>query len=182
MSLSLSEIEDVIVYQVGALAGMATACGTSITHVKPHGALYNAAAADFAIASSIARGVVTVNRHLMLVGLANSQMLRAGREAGLPTASEVFADRGYDDDGRLLDRGAAGAVIHDLDEVCQRAVWMVEHRAVPTPHGSVSCDVDTICIHGDTPGAGALAQAVRAALDAAGVKVAAMSAGRRLLS
>jgi UPF0271 protein len=182
MSLSVAEIEDIIVYQVGALTGMATACGTSLTHVKPHGALYNAASEDFAIASAVARGVVTVNRHLLLVGLANSQVIRAGREAGLRTASEVFADRGYDDDGQLLERGVAGAVIHDLDAVCQRAVWMVEHRAVPTPRGSVSCDVDTICIHGDTPGAAALAQAVRGALETAGVKVTAMSADRRLAS
>jgi UPF0271 protein len=173
MRLTLQEIEDIVVYQVGALAAMATACGTAITHVKPHGALYNVAAIDADIASAIARGVVTVNRHLFLVGLAGSQLITAGHEAGLRTTSEVFADRGYDDDGRLLERHLPGAVIHDVDTVCHRAIWMVEHRAVQTARGPLSCDVDTISIHGDTDGAPALAAAVRAALGAAGVTVAA---------
>lgn len=173
MRLTPQEIEDIVVYQVGALAAMATACGTVITHVKPHGALYNAAAADADIAAAIARGVVTVNRHLLLVGLAGSALITAGRDAGLGTASEVFADRGYDDDGRLLERHLAGAVIHDADAVCRRAVWMVEHQAVQTARGAVSCQVDTICIHGDTEGAPVLARAIRAALGAAGVTVAA---------
>jgi UPF0271 protein len=176
MSLTPSEIEDIVVYQVGALAAMATACGTRIHHVKPHGALYNLAAADPASATAVARGVATVDSELTLVGLAGSQLIAAGRAAGLHTASEVFADRGYDEEGRLLARQIDGAVIHDLAAVRQRAVWMVQNRAVPTPGGGgLSRDVDTICIHGDTEGAPALAQSVREALAAAGVTVSALA-------
>jgi len=172
MSLTPSEIEDIVVYQVGALAAMATVCGTRIRHVKPHGALYNLAAMDPASAAAVARAVATVDSQLMLVGLAGSHLITAGRDAGLHTASEVFADRGYDDDGRLLARQMEGAVIHDLDVVRQRAVWMVQSRAVPTRSGGrLLRDVDTICIHGDTDGAPELARSVREALTAAGVTV-----------
>jgi UPF0271 protein len=173
MRLSADEIEDVVIYQVGALTGIATASGVAVTHVKPHGALYNLAAADAGCAAAIARATSAVDPNLILVGLADSHLITAGREAGLRTASEVFADRGYDEDGRLLARSLDGAVIEDLDQVRRRAVWMVEHRAILTRSGSqLPCEVDTICIHGDTPGAPALARAVREALAAAGVTVA----------
>ena len=172
MSLTASEIDDIVVYQVGALVAMATACGTRIRHVNPHGALYNLAATDPASAAAVARAVATVDSQLTLVGLAGSHLVTAGRDAGLHTASEVFADRGYDDEGRLLARQMDGAVIHDLDVVCQRAVWMVQNRAVPTRSGGrLRRDVDTICIHGDTEGAPELARSVREAQTAAGVTV-----------
>jgi UPF0271 protein len=177
MRLSADEIEDIITYQLGALSGIAAASGVTVTHVKPHGALYNLAAADAGCAAAIARATAAVDPNLILVGLADSHLVTAGREAGLRIASEVFADRGYDEDGRLLARSLDGAVIDDLDQVRRRAVWMVEHRAILTRSGShLPCEVDTICIHGDTPGAPALAQAVRDALTAAGVTVAALKA------
>jgi UPF0271 protein len=175
MDLTPDEIEDIVIYQVGALAALAAAEGTRITHVKPHGALYNAAAADLATAGAIAGAVKAIDRTLVLVGLAGSQLLTAGREAGLRTAAEVFADRGYDDEGRLLSRDVEGAVIHDIDVVCGRAVAMVTTRSIPTRGGGHRpADVDTICIHGDTPGAPELALAVRDALTAAGITVAAL--------
>lgn len=176
MPLSPAEIEDVVSYQVGALAGVAARVGVDLTHVKPHGALYNMAADDRALADAIAHAIVTVNRHLTLVGLSGSALIAAGREAGLRTASEVFADRGYDARGRLLPRGAAGGVLTSADDVCRRAVTMVRDGVVLASDGSrVALDVDTICVHGDTPGAPELARRLRQALTGAGVAVAAIT-------
>jgi UPF0271 protein len=182
MPLTAAQIEDIVVYQIGALAAMVTAEGATLQHVKPHGALYNVASVDRAIATAIARAIVTVNRHLILVGLAGSELIDAGREAGLRTASEVFADRGYDSGGKLLPRDREGAVIHDTTTVAERAVWMVRQRAVPGPDGTpTSVDVDTICLHGDTPVAPQLAQAVRQALESAGIAVSRLSSNSKRL-
>jgi len=172
--LTPAEVEDVVVYQVGALAGMVRACGGAIRHVKPHGALYNLAADDVAIAEAIARATAAIDSGLILLGLAGSASIEAARNAGLATASEAFADRTYESNGRLSPRDRVDAVIHDAGQVADRAVFMVTHRAVPTRDGgSRPLDVDTICIHGDTPGAAALALAVREALTRAGVRIAA---------
>jgi UPF0271 protein len=177
MRLSAREVEDLVVYQVGALAGVAAAQGTRLQHVKPHGALYNMAAYDRALADAIASAVKSVDRSLWLVGLAGSALIEAGRRAGLATASEGFADRGYGADGRLLPRQAPGAVLADVTAVAARALMMVQQRVVVVEGGShVSLDVDTICIHGDTPGAAEVAQAVRSTLAASGLTVKAMSA------
>ena len=174
------EIEDIVAYQVGALAGVAARCGADLTHVKPHGALYNLAADDRATADAIARAVVTVNRHLVLVGLSGSALVAAGRDAGLRTASEVFADRGYTSRGRLLSRRAPGAVLTEPAEVCRRAVSMVRDGMVIADDGTrVALDADTICVHGDTPGAGVLAHRIGLALAEAGVTVAALSGAVR---
>jgi UPF0271 protein len=172
LPLTEAEIEDVVVYQIGAVAAMATACGGVLRHVKPHGALYNVAADDASTASAISRAVRSVNPELILVGRAGSKLVAAGRDIGLRTASEVFADRGYDPDGRLLPRGTAGALLEDAAAVAARAVWMVTHQAIPAADGrELPVDVDTICIHGDTPNAVAHARAVREALLAAGVRI-----------
>ena len=173
MHLSPAEIEDIVVYQIGALMAMTAACGSVLKHVKPHGALYNMAATDRAMADAIVGATVSVNRHLVLVGLSGSALIAAGRAAGLTTASEAFADRGYDADGRLLPRHHPGAIIDDVERVAARAVAMVKNRTVETSDGvRVPLDVDTLCIHGDTPGASQLARAVRTALEHAGVTVA----------
>ena len=175
MSLTPREIEDIVVYQIGALAAVAAADGCQIVHVKPHGALYNLAADDRLVADAIARAVVSVNRHLVLVGLSGSALIHAGAAAGLRTAAEVFADRGYTASGRLLPRDAPGAVLEDVQQVASRALSMVRERAVVAGDGTrIALDVDTICIHGDTPGAATLAQAVRLALVEGGVTVAAL--------
>jgi UPF0271 protein len=175
MTLSAREVEDIVAYQVGALAGIAAACGLRLQHVKAHGALYNMAASDRQLADAIARALVAVDRSLVMVGLSGSALIAAGRDAGLATASEVFADRAYRADGTLVPRHLPGAVLGEEATVTARAVRMVRERAVTAEDGAiVALDVDTICVHGDTPGAAALARGVRAALEQAGVVVKAM--------
>jgi 5-oxoprolinase (ATP-hydrolysing) subunit A len=164
MHLSPREVEDLVAYQIGALAAIAAGRGVRLQHVKAHGALYNMAARDEVLADAIARAVVSVDRSLVLVGLRESALIAAGSRAGLRTAAEAFADRAYRPDGSLLPRTEPGAVIHDPDRVVAR---------VPDLAGP---GVDTICVHGDTPGAAALAGRVRAALEAAGVTVSSLGA------
>jgi UPF0271 protein len=181
LRLSPREVEDLITYQVGALAAIAAIENVPLRHVKPHGALYNMAALESALADAIARAVAAVDRTLVLVGLSGSALLRAGADAGLATASEVFADRGYESDGTLTPRGRAGAVLGDPDLVAARAVEMVRARGVTAADGvRVPLQVDTICVHGDTPGAAGMARRIRTALEDAGVDVRAMGDGRQV--
>jgi UPF0271 protein len=173
------EVEDLVVYQIGALAAVAAAQGVRLQHVKAHGALYNMAARDASLARAIARATAAVDSTLVLFGLAGSELVAAGREAGLRTASEVFADRAYQRDGALVPRDQTGALIDDPDLVVGRAVAMVLDRAVAAVDGArVPLDVDTICVHGDTPGAAILASRIRQALVDAGVRVQAVGASR----
>jgi 5-oxoprolinase (ATP-hydrolysing) subunit A len=169
---SASEVEDLVLYQVSALAGMAAAQGMKLQHVKAHGALYNMACRDRALAEAIARAVAAFDRSLILFGLPNSELLRAGELAGLPIAAEVFADRAYDPDGSLTSRTKPGSVIHDTAQVLERAIRMVKDQTVIAVDGStIALRADTICLHGDTPGAANHARAVRAGLEAAGISV-----------
>jgi UPF0271 protein len=175
MRLSPRDVEDLVVYQIGALAAVAAAQGIRLQHVKAHGALYNMAVTEFALAEAIARATAAVDRSLVLLGLPGSQLLHAGERAGLRTASEVFGDRAYCPDGTLVPRTQPGAVIHDGDVVVQRVVAMVREQSVTAQDGTrVSLRVDTICLHGDTPGAAQLAARVRAALTDAGIAVTAL--------
>jgi UPF0271 protein len=170
------EVEDFVLYQLSALAGMAGAQGIRLQHVKAHGALYNMACKDRALADAIARAVAAFDRSLILFGLPNSELLRAGEAAGLPVAAEVFADRAYERDGSLVSRATSGSVIHDAAVVVQRAVQMVREKSVIAIDGStVALQTDTICLHGDTPGAAALAKQIRAGLEAAGIRVTRLS-------
>ena len=172
MKTTPQEVEDFVVYQVAALAGIAATQGVSLQHVKAHGALYNMACRDRALADAIARAVAMVDRGLILFGLPGSELLRAGEAAGLPVAAEVFADRAYERDGSLANRNKPGSVIHDAEAVVARAVRMVRNRDVVAVDGSViPLEAQTICLHGDTPGAAELASAVRAGLQAAGVTI-----------
>jgi UPF0271 protein len=172
MHLGAAELENLVAYQIGALAAIAAAEGTRLSHVKPHGALYNMAARDAAMADAVARAVRGVDRSLVLFGLSGSQLIAAGERAGLRVASEVFADRGYRADGSLAPRGTPGAVVSDAAEVARRAVEMAARQAVTALDGaSVSVRADTICVHGDTPGAAAIARAVRDALRSAAIDV-----------
>jgi UPF0271 protein len=176
MSLATAELEDLVLYQVAALAGVAAAEGVRLQHVKAHGALYNMAARDTALARAIAKAVAAFDRTLILMGLPNSALLREGEAAGLRVAAEVFADRTYEADGSLTARRIPGSVIHDPARVVTRVVEMVASGLVTATDGTVvALRADTICLHGDTPGAADLARAVRAALDAAGIKVAALA-------
>ena len=177
MQLSTAELETLVAYQIGALAVVANALGARLSHVKPHGALYNMAARDASMADAIARAVQTVDPSLVLFGLSGSQLVAAGERAGLAVASEVFADRGYRADGSLAPRGTPGAVLTSVADVAQRAVMMATGQGVVSVDGTtIHVKADTICIHGDTPGAAALARAVRVALTGAGIRV--VSPGR----
>lgn len=176
MKTTPQEVEDFVVYQVAALAGIAATQGVSLQHVKAHGALYNMACRDRALADAIARAVALVDRKLILFGLPGSELLRAGEAAGLPVAAEVFADRAYERDGSLASRNKPGSVIHDADAVVARAVRMVRDRDVVAVDGSIiPLEAQTICLHGDTPGAAELARAVRAGLERAGIQIGALS-------
>jgi 5-oxoprolinase (ATP-hydrolysing) subunit A len=172
MLVDAAELENLVMSQVRALAAIASDEGVRLSHVKPHGALYNMAARDAGMADAVARAVRAVDPSLILFGLSGSELMAAGERAGLRVASEVFADRGYRPDGSLAPRGTPGAVISDVAEVARRAVGMATEQGVTAVDGtSVSVRADTICIHGDTPGAAALARAVRQALAAAGIEV-----------
>jgi len=172
LNVTPQEAEDFVLYQIAAVAGVAAAEGMTIQHVKPHGALFNMAVRNAELSSAIARAVAAFDRSLILFGLAGSEILNAGRAAGLRVAAEVFADRAYEPDGTLASRRKPGAVIHDPDAVVVRAVRMVKERTVVAIDGSiVSLEADTICVHGDTPGSDDLAAKIRAGLEAAGVIV-----------
>ena len=172
LQVTPQEAEDFTLYQIAAVAGVAAAEGATLRHVKAHGALYNMAVSDPGLAGSIARAVAAFDRSLVLFAPPNSAMVDAARTLGITVALEVFADRAYEADGRLASRQKAGAVIHDRDTIVARAVRMANDRAAVTLDGSVlPIEADTICIHGDTPGASRLAAEVRSALETAGVTV-----------
>jgi UPF0271 protein len=168
-----AEVEADVLYQVGALAAFALAHDARLVHVKPHGALYNQAAQDAALARAIARGVARAGGGLVLVGLAGSSAMRAAADAeGLRFAAEAFADRRYNADGTLLSRRLPGALIVDPEAAAAQALHIArDGRVVAADGREVAIEAQTLCLHGDTPGALANAQAVRGALDAAGIAV-----------
>ena len=172
LNVTMQEAEDFVLYQVAAVAGVAAAEGVKLQHVKPHGALFNMAVRNKDLSAAIARGVAAFDRSLILFGLPGSEILAAGRAAGLRVAAEVFADRAYEPDGQLASRRKPGSVIHDPDAVVARAVRMVKEKSVIAVNGStVALEADTICVHGDTPGSDELAARIRAGLESAGVTV-----------
>lgn len=173
-------IVDSVFEQVRALAAIAAECGARVTHVKAHGALYNQAARDRVVARAIAEGVGRSNRDLVLVGLAGSLMLDVFRELGFRVAAEAFADRRYEADGSLRSRKFADALIRDPAEAGQQALRIAERGTVIAHDGSeIAANAQTICIHGDTPGAAAIAAAVAKMLRQAGVGLSALSPGSR---
>ena len=172
LNVTVRETEDFVLYQVAAVAGVAAAEGVRLQHVKPHGALFNMAVRNAELAGAIARAVAAFDRSLILFGLPGSEILNAGRAAGLRVAAEVFADRAYEPDGSLASRRKPGSVIHDADTVVLRAVRMVKEKTVVAVDGSVvPLEADTICVHGDTPGSDQLAASIRSGLERAGVVV-----------
>ena len=176
LAVTPREAEDMVLYQIAAVAGVAASEGVALQHVKPHGALFNMAVRDAELARAIARAVAAFDCNLILFGLPGSEILAAGREEGLTVAAEVFADRAYEADGSLMSRRKPGAVIHDPEAVVSRAVRMVTDRTVVAHDGTmVEIEADTICVHGDTPDSDLLAARLRAALEAAGVRVAALN-------
>ncbi len=176
MNCSAAEIRAYLIYQIGALQAFAHSQGIELSHVKPHGNLYNMAGQDLKMALAIAEGVKAVNPKLILVGLAGSQLCRAGYQTGLQVAEEVFADRGYRADGSLVPRGEPGAMIETLQEAVSRIVHLVETGEMIANDGSIlKLEAHTVCLHGDTPGAAAYAKAIRQMLTEKGITIAPMA-------
>jgi UPF0271 protein len=172
LRVDAADAEDFVLYQIAAVAGVAAAEGVALRHVKPHGALYNMAARDAALAAAIARATAAFDLKLVLFGLFGSKLLEEGRKAGLRVAAEVFADRAYDADGSLVPRDRARGVLEDDGEVVQRVIRMVTRGTVLAIDGAeLRVSPDTICIHGDTPGAGARTARLRRELEASGISI-----------
>ena len=170
MALDPEGIRNLIIYQVSALKGLAASMNARLTHVKPHGALYNMAARRQDYAEAIANAVMTIDPNLVLFGLAGSKMLSTAAEIGLTTCAEVFADRSYQDDGLLTPRTQPGAMIKDVQQSVQQVVGMVKEGRVRSMNGRwIELKADTICIHGDTPGAADYAKAIRLGLENEGI-------------
>jgi len=172
LAVSPEEIRLYTIYQVGALNAFAKAHQLQLQHVKPHGAMYNMAASNDLLAKGIAEGVKAVVPDAILLGLANSALIRAGKEVGLKVAQEVFADRAYMADGSLVPRNQPGAVIHDLSEALDRVVRMVKEGVVTAITGeTISIQADSICVHGDNPEAVQFVQKIRERLTSEGIEI-----------
>lgn len=173
MHMAPDELEAALIYQIAALAGIANAEGGRLTHVKPHGALNNQAVEDSALSDVIARAVRAIDRDLILLAPALSKLHEAGQRAGLPVAAEIFADRSYTDAGTLTPRSEPGAMIHDPAEAVAHVLAMLDAQALVARSGRrLPTRIDSICVHGDSPGAVARAAEVRGGLLAAGLALA----------
>jgi len=167
-----AELAAEVLYQLAALDGIARAAGTRVSYVKPHGALYNAAVTHEGQAQAVVDAVLAFDRRLPVLGLPGSALLRSAEATGMRPVAEGFADRGYTADGRLVPRREPGALVEDPAAVAERAVRMATDGVVVAVDGTaLLMPVESVCVHGDTPGAAELARAVRAALTAAGVDV-----------
>jgi 5-oxoprolinase (ATP-hydrolysing) subunit A len=172
IALAPSEVEAWVLAQIGTLFGIARAAAASLQHVKPHGALYNAAADDPLLAAVIAQAVRSFDPDLVLVARANSLQVKVGREIGLRVAEEAFIDRGYDADGHLLPRDHPAALITDPQVAAARAVHLIQNGGLFAVDGTwLSMRPLTLCVHSDTPGAAAMAESVRAALTESGAQI-----------
>lgn len=169
MHFSAGELSAMVIYQVGALMGMAQSQGVRVSHVKPHGALNNMACEDAALAATVARAVRDVDRSLILLAPALSKLSQAGREAGLKVADEIFADRAYRDDGHLVPRNQPGAVLTTSEDCLAHVLRMLERGGIVSAGGRLlPTAFHSVCVHGDSAHAVATASAVRAGLLAAG--------------
>lgn len=174
MDIAPSDVYNMVVYQVGALAAFAKAAGTRLQHVKPHGAMYNMASKDAKLAEAIAQAVYDVDKDLILYAQGGTESIKAAEKIGLRTASEVFADRSYQDDGTLTPRSQPGAMITDEEKSIAQVLSMVLEGKVTALSGKViPVKADSICLHGDGPKALVFANKIRSVLLENGVKVAA---------
>lgn len=172
MAVTPEEAKAYVKYQLGALQAFAKAHGVKIQHVKPHGALYNMAAVDEKLAKAMCEVVYEVDKDIIFMGLAGSKMITAAEETGLKAASEVFADRAYNDDGTLVSRKLPGAVIKDKDLAIQRVVRMVKEGKVESINGKdIDIKADSICVHGDNPKALEFVKNIRETLEKEGVTI-----------
>jgi UPF0271 protein len=171
MDVAPGELVDDVLYQIGALEAFCRVAGTRVRYVKPHGALYNAVVHHAAQAAAVVDAVRRYDDSLPVLGLPGSALLDAARAAGLRAVPEAFADRGYTPDGTLLPRTQPGALLDDADVVAQRVVRLVTDGVVTAEDGTeVRVEAESVCVHGDTPGAVGMARAVRSALEEAGVE------------
>jgi 5-oxoprolinase (ATP-hydrolysing) subunit A len=176
ISMNARDLEYMAAYQIGALQALAAYADAPLRHVKPHGALYNMAANNADYARAIANAVKTVDARLILVGLPDSEMQKAAERAGLAYAREGFCDRVYSDDGSLSPRSEQGAVIDDPETAAFQALCIVRDNETVSGSGAkIKLEVDTLCVHGDEPGALAVAEAVRRALEEAGFELRALN-------
>ena len=178
MVRSPEDVRDDVLYQVAAVRAFCAAEGVPLVHVKPHGALYNTAAQDPVLAAAICEAVRQVDPGLVIVCLAGSPMAGVVRSLGMRCAEEAFADRGYTPEGTLVPRGRPGALVDDPGAVAERVAAMARDRRVTSVAGTpVTVAADTICLHGDTPGAAELATAIRARLTRDGIEVRGLARG-----
>lgn len=172
MDVTSSELTADVVYQIGALRGLAAAAGTTVGYVKPHGALYNRIAHDPKQGQAVIDGIRAVDPSLVLMGLAGSPILDLARKAGLQVVAEAFADRAYRPDGQLVSRREPGAVLHDPQMIARRMLRLAYQGTLEAIDGStIRVDAQSICVHGDSPGAVAIAREIRRAFEADGVRV-----------
>lgn len=172
-----AEIEAYVIYQLGALQAVCAAAGTRVQYVKAHGALYNRAAREPAVADAIARAVSAVDATVALLGLARSELIPAAERAGIRGVSEAFIDRAYQSNGALVPRAMKDSVLHDVGFAAERAVRMVREGSVESIDGTtIPVRAESLCVHGDGPDAVAMVTAARAALERAGIRVAPFAA------
>lgn len=173
LPLTIGEIERIVAYQIGAACGIASLAGHRVTYVKAHGALYNLACDDEAVARAVARAIKAVDKSLLCLTLVGTAGERGALAEGVIVAAEIFADRAYNPDGKLVPRGVEGAVLHDQKIICSRVLAMLEEGSIIATDGTrFPTRMDSICLHGDTPGAVAVATSLRTALIGAGYHLA----------
>ena len=173
MDVASADLQADVIYQIGALQALAKVAGTTVRYVKPHGALYNTIAHDARQARDVIAAIRAVDPRLVLVGLAGSPLLGWARDSGLRTVAEAFADRAYTPEGALVSRREPGAVLHDVQDVAARMLRLVREGVVTAIDGStVHIQAESICVHGDSPGAVQMARQVRALLEGSGVTIA----------
>ncbi|AID42623.1 5-oxoprolinase subunit PxpA [Staphylococcus xylosus] len=172
MDITPNEIYDIVVYQLGALYGFCKIHDVSMNHVKPHGALYQMGARDKAVAQAIAQAVYDFDESLIFVGLSNTLLISEAKSVGLATASEVFADRRYEDDGQLVSRKDANALITDTNEAIEQVINMVKSQKVITKNNNtIAIEADTICVHGDGAHALEFVSQIRERLSKEGISI-----------
>jgi UPF0271 protein len=170
MDIAEDELTADVIYQIGALQALARSAGTQVSYVKPHGALYNTIANDRRQADAVIKAITMLDNSLVLVCLAGSALIGWAREAGLACVAEAFADRAYTPEGTLVSRRLPGAVLHDAEQVGERMLRLVNEGVVEATDGSLATiEADSICVHGDSPGAVDMARALRRHLERAGV-------------
>ncbi|HYF82626.1 MAG TPA: 5-oxoprolinase subunit PxpA [Clostridia bacterium] len=172
MDVTPKEARNYLIYQIGALAAFAQAAGTSLQHIKLHGAFYNMVSADAVLAKEVAKAIYDVNKNLIVLALAGSELVKSAKELGLKVAEEVFADRAYNSNGSLVSRKLPGSVIHDKNLAIERVKRMVTEGKVTAIDGTnIDINADSICVHGDNPEAVAFVKLIRERLEVDGIQI-----------